>query len=119
LYNENISNLSEVLGLLSQTAYSNVWETAIQNYQWQDSVTLPYFTTEFVAYYNIFENFFNSKKEKILSNSVYYTEENYQRLIDFNNYTNSLFKDLHYKNYTYMYGYLESFRNLILSLKSL
>ncbi len=70
-------------------------------------------------YYPIFVKFFNNKKQKVLVNNKYLTEDYYNYLNSFITYTNWLFTDLDDKNYKNISSYVWMFKKIIDKLKNI
>ncbi len=95
---------------------ANKWKEKIENLQW-NNIQLNLDNT-LNKYYQIFKNFWISKKNIILKNEKYQNEDYLNYLKSFNDYTNWLFTDLYYKTYSNIYSYLDFFKKVAKKLKA-
>ncbi len=74
---------------------------------------------KYLKYENIFKNFFQKSKTKVLNNSKYWTEDYHNYLKSFVIYTNWLFTDLENKNYENIKSYVGFFKKIVKKLKDI
>ena len=110
--NDVESTIDEMLSNLDKKY--NIWKNKIQNLQFKK---LNLHLGKYNKYYKLLEKFFNTKKEKILKNEKYINENYFNYLKSFNVYTNWLFTDIYYKNYSNIKSYLDWFKKVIRKLK--
>lgn len=72
---------------------------------------------KYPKYENMFKNFFKNKKQKVLQNSKYWTEDYYNFLKSFVMYTEWLFTDLENRNYENIKSYVDYFKRVVRKLK--
>jgi hypothetical protein len=94
---------------------NNPWKEKIQKLNWENiNISL---SSTLLNYYKIFQKFWKTKKQKILNNKLYQTEDYYNYLKSFNNYTNWVFTDIVNKNFENIKSYLEFFKKVVIKLK--
>ncbi len=118
--NEASNNTSDIVSALNQLVSSVKIDNNIKSKIESLSMSLKKYQHSILnQYYPIFVKFFNDKKQFILSNPKYITDDNYLALSSFITYTQWLFNDLDSNNISNISGYLDSYKKIIQRLKSL